>query len=161
MSITDLRNDLDIMAVITRKLNGPDNARTKNYKHLARVCGIPAEKYESLQPPGAESPTEEVIRDIVGRKPFYTVSELITDLHGMNRVDAIKAIRPFFVGKNCGTSIPMAFVQFFSLPRECGSGVCYLTSQPYQNNHSPYTCRSVESRGGACLFSDQSRGPQV
>lgn len=107
------------MAVITRMLNGPDIKRIKNYKHLAWVCGIPAEKYESLQPPGAESPTEEVIRDIVGREPFYTVYELIKDLHNMKRLDAIKAIRLFFVGKYCGTSIPMAFVQFFSLPREC------------------------------------------
>ena len=96
LTITDLRNDLNRMRVVTRKLNKP---QMKNFKELAAECGIPAEKYNSLQPPCADSPTEEVMNDIIGRKPFYTVDELFTDLREMNRSDVVEVISPYFIGK--------------------------------------------------------------
>lgn len=80
-------------------LNGADNSRVKNYKHLADECGISSELYKSLQPPCAGSPTKEVIEDIVGRRPNYTVEELFTNLRDMKRRDAIEAISCYFVGK--------------------------------------------------------------
>lgn len=99
LTITALRDELDLMREVTRLLNVADNRRIKNFKDLAKECGIPAEKYRSLQPPCTESPTEEVLQDIVGRKPFYTVRELFIDLREMNRKDAIEAISIYFVGK--------------------------------------------------------------
>ena len=86
-------------------LNAPENWRIKNYKDLARACNIPAEKYESLQPPCALAlfPTEEVIKDIVRRNPYYTVEKLFTDLRDMDRLDVINAISRYFVGKCCGS----------------------------------------------------------
>lgn len=97
LTITALRDELDLMREVTRLLNVADNRRIKNFKDLAKECGIPAEKYWSLQPPCTESPTEEVLQDIVGRKPFYTVRELFIDLREMNRKDAIEAISIYFV----------------------------------------------------------------
>jgi len=94
LTITDLRNDLNRMRVVTRKLN---KRQMQNFKDLAAECGIPAEKYNSLQPPCADSPTEEVMKDIIGRKPFYTVDELFTDLREMNRSDVVEVISPYFI----------------------------------------------------------------
>ena len=99
LTITAIRDDLDLMREVTRMLNEADNKRIKNFKDLAKECGIPAEKYRCLQPPCTESPTEEVLQDIVGRKPFYTVRDLFIDLCEMNRKDAIEAISVYFVGK--------------------------------------------------------------
>lgn len=82
-------------------LNSPNNKQIRNYKDLARVCGIPEEKYESLQPPCVLSPTEEVIKDIVSRKPHYTVDDLLTNLCDMDRRDVIDAISRYFIGKCC------------------------------------------------------------
>lgn len=75
-----------------------DSARVKTYKDLAEECGISPETYRSLQPSNAESPTEEVLKDIVWRNPDYTVDELIIDLREMKRVDVIKALRRHFDG---------------------------------------------------------------
>ena len=80
-------------------LNGADNTPIKNFKDLARECGISAERYRHLQPPCTESPTEAVLKDIVGRKPYYTVEELFTDLCDMERKDVVEEISPYFVGK--------------------------------------------------------------
>ena len=99
VTIKDLRNDLDLMREMTRMLNCSDNKQIRNYKDLARVCGIPEEKYESLKTPCVLSPTEEVIKDIVGRKPHYTVDELLTNWRDMDRKDVIEAISRFFIGK--------------------------------------------------------------
>lgn len=99
LTITALRDELDLMREVTRMLNKADNKGIKTFKDLAKECGIPAEKYRSLQPPCTESPTEEVLQDIVGRKPFYTVRDLFIDLGEMNRKDAIEAISIYFVGK--------------------------------------------------------------
>ena len=101
MTIKDLRNDLDLMREMTRMLNYSDNKQIGNYKDLARVCGVPEEKYESLQLPCVLSPTEEVIKDIVGRKPHFTVDELLTNLRDMDRRDVIDAISRYFIGKCC------------------------------------------------------------
>ena len=87
------------MREITRMLNGADNKPIKNFKDLADECGIAAERYRHLQPPCTESPTEAVLMDIVGRKPFYTVDDFFTDLRDMNRKDVVEEISPYFVGK--------------------------------------------------------------
>lgn len=95
-----LRDNLDLMREVTRLLNlAHGNRRIRNFTDLAEECGIPPEKYRSLQPPCTESPTENVLQDIVGRKPSYTVRELFIDLREMNRRDAIEAISIYFVGK--------------------------------------------------------------
>lgn len=99
LTITALRDELDLMREVTRMLNKADNKQIKNFKDLAKECGIPAEKYRSLQPPCTESPTEEVLQDIVTRKPLYAVRDLFIDLCQMNRKDAIEAISIYFVGK--------------------------------------------------------------
>lgn len=87
------------MRDVTSMLNGADNSQIKNYKDLADVCGITTGEYESLQPPSAESPTKEVLEDIVRRNPTFTVEQLVTDFLDMKRVDVIEAISPYFVGK--------------------------------------------------------------
>lgn len=87
------------MRDVTSMLNGTDNAQIKNYKDLADICGIPSDVYQSLQPPSADSPTKEVLNDIVTRKPRFTVEELFTNLRDMMRVEVIEAISPYFVGK--------------------------------------------------------------
>ncbi len=97
-TICDLHDDLDLMRVVTSMLN-TDNSRVKNYKDLADECGISSDLYQSLQPPCAGSSTKEVLEEIVGRKPNYTVEELFTNLHDMERLDAIEAIRCYFIGK--------------------------------------------------------------
>ena len=97
-TICDLRDDLDLTRVVTSMLN-VDNSQVKNYKDLADECGISSELYQSLQPPCADSPTKEVIHDIVGRRPQYTVEELFTNLRDMGRRDTIEAISRYFVGK--------------------------------------------------------------
>lgn len=75
-----------------------DSARVKTFKDLAEECGISPETYRSLQPADAESPIEEVLKDIVWRNPYYTVDELIIDLREMKRVDVINALRHHFNG---------------------------------------------------------------
>lgn len=94
-----MHDDLDLMRVVTSMLNSADNSRVKNYKDLADECGISSDLYQSLQPPCAGSPTKEVIEEIVGRRPTYTVEELFTNLRDMERLDAIEAISCYFVGK--------------------------------------------------------------
>ena len=96
VTITDLQDDLNLMREVTSMLN--DSARVKTFKDLAEECGIPLETYRSLQPSNAESPIEEVLKDIVWRNPYYTVDELIIDLREMKRVDVIKALRRHFDG---------------------------------------------------------------
>lgn len=88
------------MRDVTSMLNGTDNVQIKNYKDLANSCGISSDVYESLQPPSADSPTKEVLDDIVRRKPTFTVEELLTNFRDMGRVEVIEAISPYFVGKN-------------------------------------------------------------
>ena len=87
------------MRDVTGMLNGADNPLIKNYKDLARICGIAPDVYQSLQPPSVGSPTKEVLDDIVMRKPTFTVEELFTNFRDMKRVDVIEAISPYFVGK--------------------------------------------------------------
>ena len=98
-TIGDLRDNLDLMRCVTSMLSGSDNSRVKNYKDLADECGISSELYQSLQPPCADSPTKEVLNDIVRRRPTYSVEELFTNLRDMKRLDAIEGITCFFVGK--------------------------------------------------------------
>lgn len=98
-TISDLRDDLDLMRRVTSMLSGSDNPHVKNYKDLAEECGISSELYQSLQPPCADSPTKEVINDIVRRRPTYSVEELFTNLRDMKRLDAIEVISRYFVGK--------------------------------------------------------------
>jgi len=98
-TICDLSDDLDLMRCVTSMLSGSDNSRVKNYKDLADECDIPSELYQSLQPPCADSPTKEVINDIVQRRPTYSVEELFANLRDINRLDAIEAISRYFVGK--------------------------------------------------------------
>ena len=90
---------MDLLRVVTRMLNDP--SQIKNFMDLAEECGISPEKRRSLQPPCAASPTEEVIKDIVGRKPFYNVAALFTDLSNMGRLDVIEAMSLHFIGKQC------------------------------------------------------------
>ena len=87
------------MRDVTSMLNGADNAQIKNYKDLADICDIPSDVYQSLQPPSVDSPTNEVLNDIVTSKPRFTVEDLFTNLCDMKRVDVIEAISPYFVGK--------------------------------------------------------------
>ena len=47
----------------------------------------------------AESPTKEVLEDIVRHNPTFTVEELFTNVRDMKRMDVIEAISPYFVGK--------------------------------------------------------------
>ena len=86
-------------------LNGADNAQIKNYKDLADICGLSSDVYQSLQPPSADSPTKEVLSDIVTSKPRFTVEDLFTNLCNMKRVDVIEAISPYFVGKQDNSKI--------------------------------------------------------
>lgn len=80
-------------------LNVPDNSHLKNYKDLADACSISRELYQSLQPPCADSPTKEVIDDIVMRRPTYPVETLLLHFRDMKRLDVIEAISCYFVGK--------------------------------------------------------------
>ena len=98
-TITHLRDDLDLMREVTCLLN--DTTQIKSFKDLAKECGISPEIYNSLQPPCAESPTKEVLEDIVGRYPLYTVDELFLDLHKINRLDVVEAIGRHFIGIKC------------------------------------------------------------
>ena len=95
-------------------LNRSDNPRVKNYKDLADECKISSELYHSLQPPCADSPTKEVINDIVGRRPTYSVEELFTNLRDMKRLDAIEAISCYFVGKDITYSMHKGLSTHFS-----------------------------------------------
>ena len=92
----NLQDDLNVMREVTSMLN--DSSRGKTFKDLAEECGILPETYRSLQPPDAESPIEEVLKDIVWRHPYYTVGELMIDLREMKRVDVIEAIGRHFNG---------------------------------------------------------------
>ena len=98
-TIYELVENLDLMREVTSMLNGPDNSQVKNYKDLANECGIPREKYQSLQPPCADSPTQKTIEEICQRKPTFTVEELFTNLHDMKRLDVIEAISTYYESK--------------------------------------------------------------
>lgn len=98
-TICDLRDDLDLMRTVTTMLSASDTPQVKNYKDLADDCDISSELYQSLEPPCAESPTKAVINGIVERRPTYSVEDLFTNLRDMQRLDAIEAISPYFVGK--------------------------------------------------------------
>lgn len=75
-----------------------DSGKINTYKQLAEECGISHEINMSLQPPSPKSPTEEVMKDILGRNPYYTVDELFTDLREMGRTDVVEAISRHFEG---------------------------------------------------------------
>ena len=140
-TIEDLSDDLDLMRGVTSMLSGSDNSRVKNYKDLADECDIPSELYKSLQPPYADSPTKEVLDDIVGRRPTYSVEELFINLRDMKRLDATKAIGRYFVGKKIQaylTEYNFFSVNFALLP----SGSRNATQQP-----------RCHSRGAPKLFS--------
>lgn len=96
-TVTDLQDNLELMREVTCMLNNADNSQKKNYLDLASKCGISPEVYRSIQPPCSESPTKQVLEDIVGRKPSYTVQELFTDLQAMDRSDVVEAICRHFV----------------------------------------------------------------
>lgn len=95
--MTDLQDNLELMREVTCMLNNADNSQKQNYLDLASKCGISPEVYRSIQPPCSESPTKQVLEDIVGRKPSYTVQELFTDLQAMDRSDVVEAICRHFV----------------------------------------------------------------
>ena len=92
-------DDLDLMRVITSMLNGADGLRIKNYKDLASECQVSSDLYQSLQPPCPESPTALVLKEIVSRRPNFTMEQLLANLRDMDRVDAIQGISSYFVGK--------------------------------------------------------------
>ncbi|KAL9988352.1 hypothetical protein ACROYT_G002788 [Oculina patagonica] len=96
-TICDLLDDLDLKRAVESMLNGPDNLHLKNYKDLADACGIRKELYQSLQPPCADSPTKEVMDDIIRRRPTYTVETLFLQFRDMKRLDVIEAISCYFV----------------------------------------------------------------
>ena len=80
-------------------LNEPDSYHLKNYKDLAVLCGISSEFYKSFQPPCADSPTKNVINDIVKRRPTFSVEELFRNFRDMKRLDVIEALSCYFAGK--------------------------------------------------------------
>lgn len=98
-TIAELVGDLDLMRKVTSMLNEPDSSPVKNYKDLARICGISSELYTSFQPPCDDSPTKNVINDIVERRPTFSVEELFTNFRDMKRLDVIEALSCCFVGK--------------------------------------------------------------
>ena len=95
--MTDLQDNLELMREVTCMLNNADNSQKKNYLDLASKYGISPEVYRSIQPPCSESPTKQVLEDIVGRKPLYTVQELFSDLKAIDRSDVVEAINRHFV----------------------------------------------------------------
>ncbi|XP_022783770.1 uncharacterized protein LOC111324475 isoform X2 [Stylophora pistillata] len=94
--IGKLLDNLDLVREVTSLLNSPDSPVLKNYKDLAADCGISREKYESLQPPCADSPTQKTIEEIVQRNPKFSVEELFKNLSDMERLDVIEAISPYY-----------------------------------------------------------------
>ena len=96
-------------------LNVSDAPQVKNYKDLADECDISSELYQSLEPPCADSPTKEVINDIVLRRPTYSMEELFTNLRDMQRLDAIEAISTYFVGKKITCSKDKELSTIFSV----------------------------------------------
>lgn len=92
----DVRDDLNLTRQLSSMLNDRDKPGT--FKDVAHECGIAPEIYRSLQPPCTESPTVEVMKDILGRNPWYTIDELFTDLRDMDRVDAVEMICRHFKG---------------------------------------------------------------
>ena len=97
--IGKLLENLELAREVTCMLNDSASPGVKYYKDLAAECKIPREKYESLAPPCADSPTQKTIEEIVQRKPNFTVEELFKNLIDMGRLDVIEAIRPYYEGK--------------------------------------------------------------
>lgn len=97
--IGKLLDNLELVREVTCMLNHSVSPGAKYYEDLAAECGISRERYESLRPPCADSPTQKTIEVIVQRKPNFTVEEPFKNLIDMGRLDVIEAIRPYYEGK--------------------------------------------------------------